>query len=93
MSDLGYAGDHILDERLDGAQACDVLATTLPDGKSDLGPLSFDELDVHVDVADVLLELAASALDGDDARLDGDGDALRHNQLFRLQNVTHPRGL
>lgn len=79
MGDLGYAGDHISDERLDGAQACDVLATTLPDGKCDLCPLSLDELDVHVDMADVLLELATRALDGDDARLDGDSNALRHN--------------
>jgi hypothetical protein len=93
MCDLGYTGDHIFDERLDGAEARDVFATTLPNSKSNLRPLSFDELDVHVDMADVLLELAPSALDDDDARLDGDGNALRNDQLFCLQNVTHPRGL
>jgi len=79
MADLGDAGNHIPDERLDGAEACDVLATTLPDSKSDLCPLSLDELDIHVDMADVLFELTARALDGDDARLDADGNALRHD--------------
>ena len=93
MGDLGYAGDHILDERLDGAEARDVFATTLPNSKSDLRPLSLNELDVHVDMADVLLELAPSAFDGDDARLDGDGNAVRYDQLFCLQNITHPRDL
>lgn len=70
-----------------------MFATTLPNSKSDLRPFSLDELDIHVDMADVLLELAPSALDGDDARLDGDGNPLRNDQLFCLQNITHPREL
>jgi hypothetical protein len=91
MADLSYTSDHILDERPDGAKACDVLATALPYSKSDFCSLSLDELDVHVDMADILLELAARALDGDDAGLDGDGNAFRHVQLFCLQNVAHSR--
>ena len=79
MADLGYAGDHILDERLDGAEARDVLATTLPDSKSDLCALSLDELDVHIDMADVLFELTPRAFDSDDARLDTDIDTLRYS--------------
>ena len=78
MADLSYASDHILDERFDSAEACDVLATTLPDSKSDLCPLSLDKLDIHVDMADVLIELTTRALDGDETRLDADSDALRH---------------
>lgn len=79
MADLGYASDHILDERLDGAEARDVLATTLPDSKSDLCALSLDELDVHIDMANVLFEPTARAFDDYDARLDADIDALRHS--------------
>jgi hypothetical protein len=36
---LGHTGDHVLDEGLDGTQAGDVLARTVPDGEDDLGLL------------------------------------------------------
>jgi hypothetical protein len=36
---LGDTGDHVLDERLDGPEACDMLAGTVPDGEDDLGVL------------------------------------------------------
>jgi len=82
--------DEIQNEALDGPQASDVLATALPDGQKNLRVLlAFDELDVHVDMPNILLERPSRARDRDQARLDGNGDAVGDDEFFGLQNVAH----
>ena len=67
-----------------------MLPATLPDGESNLGAvLGFNQPDVHVDVSDVLDELAPWALDGDDTRLDLNIDTLRNIEFFCRVDVPH----
>lgn len=66
-----------------------MLAVASPDGKYDLRLRTLLQLDVHVDVADVLRELASGALNGDEPRLDLYGDTLGDFELFGLEDVAH----
>ena len=69
---LGDTGDQVLDERLDSAEGSNILSDTVVeldvDGVGTLG----DERDGKV--LEVLHELSAGSGDGDDPRLDGNGD-------------------
>lgn len=47
------------------------------------------ELDVHVDVPDVLVELSPGSSDLDDPGLDLDSDALGDGEVFGLEDVLH----
>lgn len=52
---LSHTNDHVLNHALDGSQASNMLATTVPDDKLDFETLcSFGKSDVHVDVFDAL---------------------------------------
>jgi len=67
-----------------------VLPATLPDSKSNLGrALGFHQPDVHVDVSDILDEVTARTLDGDDTRLDGNVNTLRDIEFFCRVDVPH----
>lgn len=66
-----------------------MLPSALPDGESDLVDLSLDDLNVHVDMSDILLQLPSWTLYGDEPRLDGHCDSLWHVELLGLENVTH----
>lgn len=86
---LGDTGDHVENETLNCAQACDVFAAALPDCKSHLVCFALEEADVHVDMADVLGQRPPWSCDIDDAGFDGDIDALGNVELFVLDNVSH----
>jgi hypothetical protein len=88
-SHLGDTGNQVLHQAAHSAKLSDVLTATLPDRKDDLGLGALLELNVHVNMANVLLEFAPWTLDGDEARLDGNGNALRNLELFGLENVLH----
>lgn len=82
---FGDANDHVVDQGADGANGGHVLAAAVVDGEPEL--VLGDELDFNVQVAQVLGEFATGALDGDDARLDVDGNALGNNKLVVFVNV------
>lgn len=69
---LGHADDHVADDGADGAQRGDVLAGAMVDLDVDLVLGGRAEADGQV--GEVLLQLAAGALDGDQAGLDVDLD-------------------
>jgi len=54
---LRDTSDHVFDERFDCSQAGDMFPPSLPDCKGDLVLLALDELNVHVNVSNVLLQL------------------------------------
>jgi hypothetical protein len=89
---LRDAGDHVLHKTSHCAELRDVFAASLPHSEGDLGLVALLELDVHVHVSDVLLELTAGALDSDLAGFDSNGDALRDFELLGLKNVLHLDG-
>jgi hypothetical protein len=76
------AGDHVLDDAADGAEARDVLAGAVPDDELDLVDgldglvRGGEDADRHVGVLQVLLQGTARAGDGDNTGLDGNRDAL-----------------
>jgi hypothetical protein len=88
-TDLGYTGDHVVNQALYGAEAGDVLAAALPYCEGDLRGLALEEADVHVDMADVLGERSAGASHRNEARLDGHLDASRDLEFFGLEDVAH----
>ena len=85
---LGDTDDHVLDERSDGSEAGNVLSASVPDTQGDRVGL-LDELDVHVDVPDVLVENTSRPGHLDDSGLDGDSDALGDGEVFGLEDVLH----
>jgi len=56
ITDLCDTSDHVFDERFDCSQAGDMLPPTLPDCEGDLVRLALDELNVHVNVSNILLQ-------------------------------------
>ena len=67
-----------------------MFTSTLPDRKSDfVGRLSLDQPDVHVNMTDIFCEGAPGTCDADEARLDGNGDALGDDEFFSLEDVPH----
>ena len=66
-----------------------MLAVASPDGKDDLRLRALLQLNVHVDMANVLRELASGALNGDEPRPDLDSHTLGNLELFGLEDVTH----
>ena len=67
-----------------------MFTSTLPDRKSDfVGRLSLDQPDVHVNMTDIFGEGATGTCDADEARLDGNGDALGDVEFFSLEDVPH----
>ena len=87
---LGDADDHVVDEGADGAEGCDVLARAMVELDLDEILLGVGEGDCEM--AQVLSELAARALDGDLAGLDVDLDywgnvVSRCLVVYDIQNV------
>lgn len=66
-----------------------MLATALPNSKSDLVGLALDEANVHVDMADILGERRSWARHLDKAGLDFDSDTFRDLEFFGLEDVPH----
>lgn len=69
---LGDTDDQVVDERPDGTESGDVLAVAMVDLDSD--DVLLEEGEVDGQMAEVLLELAAGALNCDESRLDGNLD-------------------
>ena len=69
-----------------------MLPATLPYSKGDLVDLALQYPDVNISVSDVLRQCATGALHGDQARLDGNINAIGNVELFGLENVTHLHG-
>lgn len=67
-----YAGDEVLDERLDGTEGSDILAVSVV--KLDLDNVWLWLGESNVDVLKILGELSLWSLNGDDAGLNGEGD-------------------
>ena len=84
---LRDSDDEVVNEGSNGAQACIVLSSTLPDLQEDLVPLL--RRDVHGDMSNILLQRPPRARHGNDARLDLDFDPLRHFELFDLDDIFH----
>lgn len=82
--------DHVVHTGFGGTQARKVLASAVPDDELEpvaLGAL--DQTEVHRQVAKVLGELAAGALDRHDTRVDLDGHALRDVKVQVLVDGKH----
>jgi len=47
------------------------------------------ELDVHLNVSNILDQLSSGTLDGNDPRLDGDGDTLGDGERFDRRDILH----
>lgn len=62
---------------------------SLPNCKSDLVALAFDQADVHVDMANVLCELPTRPGDHNNTRLDSDSHTFWDLQFFSFENVAH----
>lgn len=86
---LRHTGDHVDDEGLDSPQARNVLAAALPYREGDLVGLALQQPDVHVDVADILVQGSAGTLDRDETGLDVDFNTLGNVELFGLEDVPH----
>jgi hypothetical protein len=88
---LGDADDHVVDERADCAEGGDVLAVAVVHLDVDDALAWVREADI--DMTEILLELAARALDGDLAGLDVDADCARVcvSVLSSLSPSTPPR--
>ena len=82
---LGNTGDHVVDDRADGADGGNVLASTVVDDEAKL--VLTIELDLNVQVTEVLVKLTTGALDVDNARLDVDSNTLRDSKFVVLVNV------
>lgn len=82
---LGHADDHVVDERAHRAQRGDVLARAMVQLDVDEALLGVGEVDGEM--AEVLEELAAGALDGHEARLDDDLDCGRKRVCQRAAPV------
>lgn len=84
------AGDHVLDDGADGAEARDVLPGAVPDDELDLVDggdglvRRGEDADRHVEVLQVLLQRPARAGDGDDTGLDGNRDVLPRGIKFEV---------
>lgn len=69
-----------------------MLAATLPNCQTNY-LLALDEvwleLDVHIDMAQVLLQCPTRTCYGNEARLDGEGNAIRDLELFSGKDVAH----
>ena len=74
---LGDTDDQVVDDGADGAEGGNVLADAVVDLDAD--DVLLDDREVNGDVAEVLGELAARALDRDEPRLDRDLDCWTDN--------------
>ena len=88
---LGHADDQVVDEGADCAEGGDVLADAMVDLDAD--DVLLDDGEGDGDVAQVLGELAAGALNRDEPRLDRDLDCLTSNasataRVYRLPAAT-----
>lgn len=88
-ADLRDTNDHVVDKALQCVQHGDVLPASLPDCECDAGGLALDQPDVDVGMSEVLGEGTTGALDGDEAGLDGNFNALWDGELFGLEDVPH----
>ena len=66
-----------------------MLPSTTPYRQRNLPSLPLHELDVHLHMTNVFLEGATRTGDGDESRLDLDGDTLRHVEFLSLHDVLH----
>lgn len=78
---LGDADDHVVDQGADGAESSDILAGAVVELDVDEALLGVGEVDGEM--AEVLDELAAGALDGHEARLDDDLDCKEREMSAR----------
>ena len=69
-----------------------MLPATLPYSEGDLVDLALQYPDVDISVSDVLRQCTTGALYGDQARLDGNINAIGNVELFGLENVPHLHG-
>jgi len=87
---LRDTGDHVRDKTPDGPQTRHMLASPLPNSKSDpVSRLALEESNVHVDMTNVFCEGPARPCDGNEAGLNGNRDALRNVEFFGLEDVPH----
>jgi hypothetical protein len=82
---LGDTSDHVVDNGANSTDAGNVLAVTVVDNELEL--VLTGELDLHVKVTQVLGELTAGSLDGNNARLDVDLNTLGNEKLVVLVDV------
>ena len=66
-----------------------MLPAALPDRQGNPVNLALHQPDVDIRMSEVLREGTTGALNGDEARLDGDFNALRDVEFFGLENVPH----
>lgn len=84
---LGDTDDHVVDDRLDGADGSNLLSLTVDD--EDLDGTVVDLLEGDVDVREVVLQGTAGTSDSDLSGLDLDGDVLRDVQDLLVLDETH----
>ena len=82
---LCNTSDHVDNERPEGAEDSDVLPAALPDSQRNkflaLDHLG-EELNVHVDMSEVLLEGTSGTSNGDNPGLDGNSDVPGDREVF-----------
>ena len=66
-----------------------MLPATLPDRQGDSVDLALHQPDIDIGVSEVLREGTTGTLNGDEAGLDGDFNAIWNIELFGLENVPH----
>jgi hypothetical protein len=82
---LGDTSDHVVHNGANSTDAGNVLAVTVVDNELEL--VLTGELDLHVKMTQVLGELTAGSLDGNNARLDVDLNTLGNEKLVVLVDV------
>jgi hypothetical protein len=90
MLHLSNTSNQVFNQTTEGAELCNMFTTALPDLEKDLVAIAaLLDLNVHVHMANILCELSARALDGDETRLDRNGHSLRNVKLFGLEDIAH----
>jgi len=87
---LGNTNDQVVDEGSDSSEGSDILADTVVNLDGDLVLLGDGEVDGQV--AEILDQLAAGTLNGDNSRLNADLDPLGDLKELLGMNVLHPAG-
>jgi len=87
---LGDTNDQVVDEGSYSSEGSDILADTVMNLDGDLVLLGDGEVDSQV--AEILDQLAAGTLNGDNSRLNADLDPLGDLKELLGMNVLHPAG-
>lgn len=91
LSNLCYTSNHVHNETFDRPQTSYMLSAALPYCECNLVRLALLQPDVHVDMADILVESTPRAFDSDQPGLDGDFHTLWDVEFFGLEDVPHLR--